>query len=178
LRCIKGARRSLRHHRCRLEPMKERDMYRRILVPLDGSDTAERGLTEAIGLASAIKARLVLLNVVVDLQNLIEAASIASYEKMRNRLDEFARKLVDDARRRAAQHDLEADTVVRELLRGRAAEVIVAVAAEQGCDLIVMGTHGRRGLGRLVLGSDAAAVLHDAQVPVLLVGPRGVARED
>jgi nucleotide-binding universal stress UspA family protein len=68
--------------------------------------------------------------------------------------------------------------VVRELLRGRAAEVIVAVAAELGCDLIVMGTHGRHGLGRLVLGSDAAAVLHDAPVPVLLIGPQSVACED
>jgi nucleotide-binding universal stress UspA family protein len=71
--------------------MKERDMYRRILVPLDGSDIAERGLTEAIGLASALKARLVLLNVIVDLQVLIEEASIASYEKMRKQLDEVAR---------------------------------------------------------------------------------------
>lgn len=150
-------------------------MYRRILVPIDGSPTSQRGLKEAIGLAGALKARLVLLHVVVDLQWLIEGASVANYDQMREQLGRAAHNLLDAARREAAAQDVEADTVVREQLRGRAAETIVVEAIDQGCDLIVMGTHGRRGFGRLVLGSDAAAVMHDARVPVLLAGPQAIA---
>ena len=66
---------------------------------------------------------------------------------------------------------------MRETLDNRAASAIVAAARDAGCDLIVMGTHGRRGASHLVLGSDAEAVLKTSPVPVLLVRtPEGSSR--
>lgn len=144
-------------------------MYKRILVPLDGSDTAARGLTEAIGVAQTSKGRLFLLNVVDDLSWLVEMAAVANSEEMHRQARGYAERLLGDARQAAAAKGVDAEVVTRQSVGRRAAEAIVDEARKQDCDLIVMGTHGRRGLSRLVLGSDAMTVVQSSAVPVLLV---------
>jgi nucleotide-binding universal stress UspA family protein len=146
-------------------------MYKRILVPIDGSDASSRGLQEAIRLAGAVKAGLVVQHVVVDLPWLVEMSSAMNSARVRNDLVRYAEELLAKAKQQAAESGVDAETVVTETFSGRAADSICQAVQAKGCDLIVMGTHGRKGLGRLVLGSDAAAVIQDSQVPVLLVRP-------
>jgi nucleotide-binding universal stress UspA family protein len=144
-------------------------MYRKILVPIDGGATAEAGLNEAIGLAAALKARLCALHVVTGFLLIVEGSSAINAEELRAGLERYGRTLLDKAVGAAAAQHVEAEGVLRELAAGQVADVIVEEATAQGCDLIVMGTHGRRGLRRLTLGSDAELVVRHSPVPVLLL---------
>lgn len=144
-------------------------MYAKILVPIDGSATSERGLREAIELATRLKSQLVLLHVVDPYPVLMEMASVQSFEDTRQRLLTFGEETLHKARQRASESGVASESVVREASAQRAADAIVDEAAKRQCQLIVMGTHGRRGLSRVVLGSDAELVLRLAPVPVLLV---------
>lgn len=144
-------------------------MYERILVPLDGSATAEAGLRHAIGLAAALKSRLVLLHVMDDFALTVEMASVADYEGMRAALRGYGQDALDKARKAAADAGVMSEAVLREQPQARISEVINGEAVRHRCDLVVMGTHGRRGFSRLTLGSNAEAVMRTSTVPVLLV---------
>jgi len=144
-------------------------MYKRILVPLDGSDTASRGFEEAVALARELKSQLVLLHAVDGFPVLAELSSASTYQTVQDGLRQFGEDLLSKARRAAADHGITADIRLVEANTGRAADVIVAQARDLGCDLIVMGTHGRRGFSHLMMGSDADAVARASDVPVLLV---------
>lgn len=144
-------------------------MISRILVPIDGSRTAERGLREALALAAPLKARLVLLTVVDDYPLLAGMATAAVYEESRRLMLDRGRQLLQEARAVAEAQQVPVETVLREVTTQGVADAIVEEARERRCDLVVMGTHGRRGLTRLALGSDAELVLRDAPVPVMLV---------
>ena len=149
-------------------------MYQRILVPLDGSPTAERGLQEAIGLARAHQARLLLLHVLDEYPLLLEASSAAvAFEQVRDVMRAQGEVVLARARASAQAAGVQVDTELRETTASRVAETIVQATRDAGCDLIVMGTHGRRGLQHLMLGSDAEAVAKSSPVPVMLV--RGTA---
>jgi nucleotide-binding universal stress UspA family protein len=84
-------------------------------------------------------------------------------------LADAGEKILADAKRRAQERGIDADTVLHNNLGGRVCDVIVKEVVSWKADLIVIGTHGRRGAGRLLLGSDAERVLRLAPVPVLLV---------
>ena len=144
-------------------------MYKSILVPLDGSATADSGLREAIGLASALKAKLVLLHVLDDLSMVLETSSVAGYERILDRLRCRGQEILDKARLAAAESGVEAETCLREVSLARIAGVVVDEAVAQSCDLIVMGTHGRHGFSRLTMGSNAESVARSSPVPALLV---------
>ncbi|MCU4119931.1 universal stress protein [Variovorax sp. N23] len=144
-------------------------MYSRILVPLDGSKTAQRGLDEAIRLAAALKSKLHLLHVIDDFPMLMEMSVVSNFETTLNELRAYAKKMLADAVTRASEAGVPSDISLREVVQERIAGVIVDEAGKAGCDLIVMGTHGRRGIGRVALGSDAENVLRTSPVPVLLV---------
>lgn len=146
-------------------------MYQRILVPLDGSATAERGLREAIALAAdqKEKPRLALLHVVGDFSMLVEMSAAASYQEMLDGLRRYGQDVLAKAKTAAAGAGIEADSTLRELTQGRVADVIVDEARSASCDLIVMGMHGRRGFSRVAMGSDAEQVVRTSPVPVLLV---------
>jgi nucleotide-binding universal stress UspA family protein len=146
--------------------------YRKILVAVDGSAAAERGLREAVRLARAEGARLVVVHVVNEFYALATPAAGAAAVDVSPRLREAGRKLLAKAAARAQAAGIKAKTVLREIFVGGAAEEIVREARRQGADLVVLGTHGRRGLRRLVLGSDAELVVRNAPVPVLLVRAR------
>jgi nucleotide-binding universal stress UspA family protein len=151
-------------------------MYRRILVAVDGSGTSELALRQAIGLAKAHGARLRLVHVVDELG--------VKLERTRT-LDEFWRaarqageRILDRARARALTAGIEPETRLLEVrtlgaLVRRVATVIVAESERWRADLVVIGTHGRRGLSKLVLGSVADGVVRTCGRPVLLVRPMG-----
>ena len=144
-------------------------MYKRILVPIDGSETAARGLREAIGLARELKASLHLLNLTSDFVVMVEVSSGIDFEKYRQSLNEFGRGLLEKASKLAADQGVTAETSLRELHGSRVADAILDEARRARCDLIVIGTHGRRGVSRVMLGSDAEMVARSSPIPVLLV---------
>ena len=144
-------------------------MYSHILVPIDDSAPAQRGLDEAIGLAHALGSHLHVLHV-VDLRALISSG--AGYMPTQQLLDDWkamGELLVAKAVERARQQGVTADTAVMCDPALRVCDAILDEATRSKAELIVMGTHGRRGLTRIALGSDAELVLRESLVPVLLV---------
>jgi nucleotide-binding universal stress UspA family protein len=144
-------------------------MYQRILVPVDGSHTSTLGLQEAIRIAIDQRARLKLISVIdgfIIAQN-FEGLIIA--DDMIDALRESGKKAINNALALVKKHDLKSEATTFETMGDRVAEVIVREAKKWKADLIVMGTHGRRGFNRLVLGSDAEGVLRHSPVPVLMV---------
>lgn len=144
-------------------------VYKHMLVPLDGSPTADRGLQEAIRLASELNSKLRLLHVIDDFPMLMEMSTISSFEAGLQKVREYGEAVLSRALSQATAAGVEAQTVLREVTQGRIADIVTDEAGKSACDLIVMGTHGRRGLSRLALGSDADRVARSSPVPVLLV---------
>jgi nucleotide-binding universal stress UspA family protein len=148
---------------------KTMSVYKHILVPLDGSSTADRGLREAIRLACELKSKLRLLQVIDDFPMLAEMSTLSSFEAGLQRMREYGESVLTRALAQATEAGVEAQTLLREVTQGRIADILIEEAGKAACDLIVMGTHGRRGLSRLALGSDADRVARSSPVPVLLV---------
>lgn len=145
-------------------------MYERILVPVDGSPTSNKGLEEAIKLAKLTGARLRLVHAVDELSFAMNADAFGAYA---GELIELVRK-GGETTLQAAKTQVEAagiavDTVLRDSFGGRVFELVVDEAKQWPADLIVLGTHGRRGVGRALMGSDAEQIARLATVPVLLV---------
>jgi nucleotide-binding universal stress UspA family protein len=149
--------------------LKESFMYQCLLVPVDGSDTSRQGLREAVQLAAGRGARLVLLHVVDDYPFLGEVASLQSYDDLMQSLRSRGDALLREAAATARSAGIEAHPLLRQAGSRRIADVIVDEALKNGCDLVVMGTHGRRGFTRWALGSEAEGVARECGVPVLLV---------
>lgn len=144
-------------------------MYKLILVPLDGSATAERGLQEAISLANPLGAGLRLLHVIDAYPMYSEHASAAAFLESMNVLRQQGLALLSKAAEQCKKQGVQVSSQLREGIGERAANVIVDEATKEHCDLIVLGTHGRRGISRLLMGSDAELVLRGSSVPVLMV---------
>ena len=144
-------------------------MYARILVPIDGSPTAEAGLDEAIRLALRLGATLVLLHVVNERPLMLETAAAASFDEIRQQMLADGDRLLGSAARRALVAGVSSESAIKESTAGRVSDVIVREVARRGCDLVVIGTHGRRGVSRMILGSDAELVVRESSVPVLMV---------
>jgi nucleotide-binding universal stress UspA family protein len=144
-------------------------MYQKILVPVDGSEPSNSGLLEAIKLAKSQNAKLKLLHVVnehvLDTDYCIGTYAGDSTESARRE----GNKIMHNAAALVRQFGLESETTAVEALDGHIAPMIVAEAKAWAADLIVMGTHGRRGLKRLAMGSDAEEVVRHVRMPVLLV---------
>ena len=145
-------------------------MYQRILVPVDGSPTSRRGLDEAIAIGKITGGSLRLLHVVDETSFAMSADAFGAYTgDLLTLLREGGEQILADAKSRVEEAGLAADTVLRESLAGRVCDLVTAEAKAWPADLIVLGTHGRRGAERLLLGSDAEQTLRLAPVPVLLV---------
>jgi len=145
-------------------------MYAKILVPVDGSAASSRGLDEAIRLARNQGATIYLLHVVEEyvITQSFDASRV-TLERLLEELREAARKVLAEAERKVVAAGVACRTVLEESAAQRVADIVVAQAAALQVDLIVLGTHGRRGLRRVVLGSDAEIVLRYATVPILMV---------
>jgi nucleotide-binding universal stress UspA family protein len=131
-------------------------MYSRILIATDGSTVASRGLREAVALARALKAQLVVLHVIDDFP--VTGTSI-----------DTRHEILDKAAELALESGVACKTVLHEQDTNRTADAIVDRAAREHCNLIVMGTHGRRGVSRVLLGSDCERVLRLSPIPVMVV---------
>lgn len=141
-------------------------MYKRILVAVDGSDTSNKALVAALQLARESGGRVRLVH------TLDELAYLTGYEYSGDLLQvarDYATKVLDDAMSMAQSAGVPADTKLMEAPGRRLGEVVADEARAWEADLIVVGTHGRRGIGRALLGSGAEQVLRMAPVPVLSV---------
>ncbi|WP_431273071.1 universal stress protein [Variovorax ureilyticus] len=155
-------------------------MYQRILVPVDGSPVSQRGLEEAIRLAQLTHGRLRLVHVIDELSLALamDAQSATPGKWLQAARDDGARVL-EDAKRSAQAAGVEVETALHERYSATAypaviaespvQDVVITEATQWGADLIVLGTHGRRGVSRLFMGSSAERILRLAPVPVLLV---------
>jgi nucleotide-binding universal stress UspA family protein len=141
-------------------------MYKRILVPVDGSNTSNIALDEAIRLAKGQQAGLRIVHV-VDTINL----NVDSMADIAGTLRESGRKLLREAEARARRARVKTETELLEIQKvsERISDLVVKKAATWRADVIVMGTHGRRGLNRLLLGSVADGVVRVSSIPVLLI---------
>jgi nucleotide-binding universal stress UspA family protein len=152
-------------------------LYARILVPIDGSPTAQRGLDQAIALAHRLGSRLWILNV-VDARRLLAEVSARPPDRLLADWRATGEKLVSESVDSACARGVDAGGVVRCDPALRICDTIVQEAKDAAADLIVMGTHGRSGLRRVALGSDAELVLRESPLPVLLVRDPMPARAD
>jgi nucleotide-binding universal stress UspA family protein len=150
-------------------------MYKQLLVPVDGSEPSMLGLAEAIKVAKSSGSKLHLVHVIDELVPFGTDIPGRYIEQFIEAVRAQGKEVLAKAERMVSEHALECDTVLLETIGGRAADLIVEHAKQSKAELIVMGTHGRRGLRRLTLGSDAELVVRLSPVPVLLV--RGAAKE-
>lgn len=144
-------------------------MYTKLLVPVDGSGPSTAALHEVLKIM-ADRPRIIRLIHVVDLLHWNDNFSTGSVgDTFLSSLRETGQKHLNEGKDVIARHGFDCDTALLESHGERAAGIIISQATTWSADLIVMGTHGRRGLNRLVLGSDAAQVVRAAPTPVLLV---------
>ncbi|MEW6489130.1 MAG: universal stress protein [Thermodesulfobacteriota bacterium] len=144
--------------------------YRKILIPLDGSELAEAAVDAALPLASAFDSELLLLGVLDLTAGMYDVYSEAfSPVDLRAQLEKFIETALEKARGRVEAQGI----AVRTFLEvGVPHEEIARVAQEHGADLIAMTSHGRKGLSHLLLGSVTEKVFRTAPCPVLVVRPQ------
>ena len=141
-------------------------MYKRAIVPLDGSIVAEGIIPLILEIAGPLDMEVVLLRVVVPIPpSVIEGSrhvELDDVEKRRLEAEEYLTPITADLRAKGIR-------VTTQVRRGEATAEILAGAKAAGADLIAMTTHGRSGLGRLLFGSIAEAVLRQSDIPVFLM---------
>jgi nucleotide-binding universal stress UspA family protein len=144
-------------------------MYKKILVPLDGSEMAKKGLEEAEKLAQIFGAEIVLFQVVpfMPIYGSPELVTpLIVDEKQKEAAEKYLLTLSEELRKKGFK-------VTSMVKTGQQVAVeIIDFAKESGADLIVMCTHGRSGITRWVLGSVAHKVLTRAETPILLLRPK------
>jgi nucleotide-binding universal stress UspA family protein len=149
---------------------KEVLMYQRILVPLDGSSTSARGLDEAIRVAKLTHGRIRLFHVIDDLSFALALGNEPRRaDDLVKRLRAEGSRILDAAQATVQAAGVDVDIRLDDNFPGSVHDKVVTEATDWGADLIVLGTHGRRGAARLVLGSGAERILRHSPVPVLLV---------
>lgn len=144
-------------------------MYQRILVPVDGSDSALLGVREAVKLAQDQRAKLRLVHVVDESSVGLTLEGFVAFDDIIDALKKAGEEALAAACRLARDAGTEPETEMVEEFSGRVSDAIVEAAQKWPADLIVMGTHGHRGLHHVLLGSEAEGVLRRAPVPLLLV---------
>ena len=147
-------------------------IYKKILIATDGSELANRAVAHGLKLAKELKVPVVVVTVtpmwsaleIAHEARLTKANPIESYQ---GSAAAWAERILNEADQQAKAVGVSLELV--HVPESAPAEGIIATAEKQGCDLIVMASHGRRGLGRLVLGSQANEVLAYSKVPALIV---------
>lgn len=147
-------------------------MYQRILIATDGSELAGKAVIHGVALAKKLKVPVTVVTVTeagsaVDLDRMARLEPqnpVAQYEEM---AAAAASNILEQASQVAKAQDVPCELV--HLKDRHPAEGIIATAEEKGCDLIVMASHGRRGINRLLLGSQSNEVLSHSKVPALIV---------
>ena len=145
-------------------------MFDKILVPVDGSATSRRGVDQAIAMAKLTGGSIRLVHVVDEpLAGLGSEAALVSGKDIFGAVRDAGERVLADARASVKAAGIAVDDVLFEPSGVRLSDRMAEAAAAWGASLIVIGTHGRRGLRRLMLGSDAEQILRVSPVPVLLI---------
>jgi nucleotide-binding universal stress UspA family protein len=146
----------------------EGDMYKRILLPTDGSELSERAVREGVRFAKSIGAQVTALHVTPPFYpaGLNPGAFTAQAEEHARQAKESTGRALGFAERAAREAGVQCSTLHKE--GGGPWEEIINAAADQECDLIFMASHGRRGVAALVLGSETNKVLTHSTIPVLV----------
>ena len=147
-------------------------MYTHILIATDGSELARKGLEHGLALAGPLAARVTVLTVSEPLsQDMATAARLGGIEDPFGRYDQQIDELMKERfayiEQRCSEHGLAAELAHE--VDESPAEAIVRYAKLNGCDLIVMSSHGRRGMQKVLLGSQTSEVLAHTTIPVLVV---------
>lgn len=141
-------------------------MYKRAVIPLDGSPEAETIIPFVLEIAGPLDMEVVLLRVVQPTPPMVIEGTrymeLEDVEERRQDAEEYLAPVAVELRNKGVR-------VTTQVRRGYPHEEILGAAKESGADLIAMSTHGRGGLGRLLFGSVAEAVLRHADVPVFLL---------
>ena len=149
---------------------KEQTMYQRILVPVDGSEGSNKALVAALQLARESDGRVRLIHVMEQVDYLTAFEQFGGYSGgLALAIQEAATKVLDGAMAIARSSGTEADSQLYDKPGERLAEVVAEAAKEWNADLVVVGTHGRRGFGRMLLGSGAEQILRLSPLPVLVI---------
>ncbi len=146
--------------------------YQRILVPVDGSDSSLLGVREAIRLARDQAAKIRFVFVVDESAVGLTLEGFVAFNDIIDALKQSGRDALSAARALAREAALDPETALVDDYAGRVADAIVEEAKRWPADLIVMGTHGRRGLQHAIVGSEAEGVMHKTLIPLLLVRGR------
>ena len=149
-------------------------MYQKVLVPLDGSELAEAALPQVRNLAAGgFIGEVILISVVeIDLMGIPSTrAEVINYPALETIVKTHFDKSQDYLEKIRSGLSAQGINVKAEAVEGKAAQMIVNYAEKNGVDLIVIASHGYSGLKRLMFGSVALRVLHDAHAPVLLIRP-------
>jgi nucleotide-binding universal stress UspA family protein len=147
-------------------------MFKHILLPTDGSKLSNRAVDRGIALAKELGARITVLHVVPELRMIADESFVMPMGvELQRRYDREAKaraeKMLEAVGERAESQGLAHDEIV---VAGELPyEAIIAAAKKQKCDLIMMASHGRRGISGLLLGSETAKVLTHSKIPVLVV---------
>jgi nucleotide-binding universal stress UspA family protein len=144
-------------------------MYKNILISTDGSELSSKAIDHGLALAKSVGAKVTAITVLVPIHIYPVEAGIVSNipEQYHANIVAAAARDLDDikAKAKAAGVECEAEAVEEE----QAYEGIIGTAEKKGCDLIVMASHGRRGVSALVLGSETVKVLTHTTIPVLVI---------
>jgi nucleotide-binding universal stress UspA family protein len=143
-------------------------MYQRILVPVDGSDTSRAAVQEACRFAQLHGSRVKLVHVIEDVR-FFDAEGMIDYTTLQDIAKRSGEQALAQAQDIAAQAGITAETALLESGGERIENVIVAESLRWQADLIVIGTHGRSGVSRLLFGSVAEGVVRSASTPILLI---------
>jgi len=145
-------------------------MYKHILIPTDGTPTAEKAVKAGLKFAKWSKAKVTVFTAMPEYRipttSEVSAGKVMSIAEYERRAKAQGQRLLDKVARRArvAGVRLDAETA----LSDRPAEAIVAAAKKNGCDLIFIGSHGRKGLAALLLGSQTHEVLKRSTIPTMV----------
>ena len=146
-------------------------MFKHILLPTDGSKLSNRAILTGIRFAGKIKARVTALHVVPEFRPFADEGFVPMSPALKKRLDDEARsrasKMLASVARLARSRKVRCATLT--VASDLPYEKIIETARKKKCDLIMMASHGRRGLSSLLLGSETAKVLLHSRIPVLVV---------
>ena len=152
-------------------------MFYRILVPVDGSETSLKALAMSLQMAGESQGRVRIVHVIEGMAYSGGTVQTESFPGgLMGSVREAGKKLLEDAQALATAAGVEVETELFDTFDGRLADVVSEAATQWQADLIVVGTHGRRGIGRVLMGSGAEQILRLASTPVLVVRAQTPAR--
>jgi len=149
-------------------------MYRRILLPTDGSKLSDRAVKEAVKLAKTLGAKITALHLMPTEQMFLDQSFVTPVTISQSLKNQFkkqvalrSKEILENVRRKAGAAGVQCEMV--SAASDSPYKAILKQATKSGCDLIMMASHGRRGISGVLLGSETAKVLLHSKIPVLVV---------